>query len=345
MMPRAVLRKSPEDFVVDEIPAYLPSGQGEHLYVHIRKRDVTTLEAVARLCRKLGVDARGAGFAGMKDRHAVTTQTISIPLAAGRPLPRPDDLATDGIDVLSVARHGNKLKPGHLGGNRFAITLREIDEARMGDVVAALTEAGARGAPNAFGPQRFGARGDNVEHALSWLSGRAPGPTDRRRGRLLFSAVQSHLYNEVLRLRVEDGSWNRPLLGDLVKKHDTGGLFPCTDAVVDGERAKRREVSPTGPMFGASMRWPDGEPAAIERAVLEQAGGEAIFEKHRALGEGTRRSLRLLADELSIVPVADDPRALEVRFVLPKGGYATTLLASAVRFDHETTPDQDTAPE
>jgi tRNA pseudouridine13 synthase len=345
MKPRAVLRRSPEDFVVDEIPAYEPSGQGEHLYVRIRKRDVTTLDAAVRICRKLHIDPRGAGFAGMKDRRAVTTQTISVPLPCARPLPDPSELETDGVCVLSVARHANKLKPGHLRGNRFAITLREIDRAQMPEIVAALNFAGVHGAPNAFGPQRFGARGDNVEHALAWLSGRAPAPRDRRRARLLFSALQAHLYNEVLRQRVENATWDRPLLGDLLKKHDTGGLYPCTDAQVDGERAGRREVSPTGPIFGASMRWPDGEPAELERSVLERAGGAAPFEEHRALGEGSRRSLRLLADDLRVVAPMQDPSALEVHFVLPKGGYATTLIACAVRFDQETTPDEDTAPE
>lgn len=337
MNPRAVIRRSPDDFVVDELPAYEACGEGEHLFVRIRKRGTTTLDALSALCRALDVDVRSAGFAGMKDRHAVTTQTLSLPFPLARPIDDARRLALPGIDVLEVARHRNKLKPGHLVGNRFRIVLREIDPASLDGVVAALEAAGKLGVPNAFGPQRFGRDGDNAERALAWLSGRDRGPRDKRAQRLLFSALQSRLFNLVLARRVERGTWWAPLRGDLVKKRETGGLFLCDDPDADRPRAERGEIAPTGPIFGAKMRWPEGEAAEIEREILlREAGAKDAFDRHRHLGEGSRRALRLLPEGLSVERMAEDPRALAVTFVLPKGGYATTVLAVAATLEDWT---------
>lgn len=331
MLPHAVIRSSPEDFIVEEIPAYEASGEGSHLFVTIRKRGLTTLDALKSLCRALDIDERGAGFAGMKDRHAVTTQTLSLPYPLARSVDEVQGLSLDRIDILGAARHRNKLKPGHLVGNRFTIVLREIDAESVGAVKNALEAAGREGVPNAFGPQRFGRSGDNAERALAWLSGKAPGPRDRREQRLIFSALQAHLFNKVLARRVELGNFTVPLEGDLLKKADTGGIFLCTDPETDRERARRGELSPTGPIFGAKMRWPEGEPAHIEREILlREAGAQDAFDRNRHLGEGSRRPLRLMPEELRVEAVAEDAQSLRITFVLPKGGYATTVLAQAV---------------
>jgi tRNA pseudouridine13 synthase len=340
--PRAVIRRVPEDFVVEELPAYEPCGTGEHLYVRVRKRKLTTPEALSRICRALLVDGKGAGFAGMKDRHAVTVQTLSIPFAMSSPLPAVEDLQSDGLDVLWVERHTNKLKPGHLRGNRFTILLRELGAEHRDEAAAALRLAGEGGVPNAFGPQRFGKAGDNFERSLAWLTGSGPRPPrDPRKLRFLFSAFQARLFNDVLGRRVAQGTYDRPLAGDLLKKHATGGLFCCSEPDRDVERAASGELSPTGPMFGVDMRWPEGKPAEIEREVLESVGGMAVFERNKSLGQGTRRSLRLLPSELVVDPVPEDPGALCVRFVLPKGGYATTLLACAVQLSEDSTSEEE----
>ncbi len=338
--PTAVIRVSPDDFLVDELPAYEPSGSGEHLFVCLRKRDMTTPAAVAHVCRVLEVDLRSAGFAGLKDRRAVTTQTVSVPFPVARDLPSLDTLRTDTLEVLSVKRHIHKLKPGHLRGNRFAIVMRRLDPNTVPDVLRTLELAAKTGMPNAFGPQRFGRTGDNVERAMSWLSGKTAPPRDRRQLRLLFSAFQSHLFNELLARRVADGTWDRPLLGDLLKKHDSGGMFSCSDPTADTARAAEHELSPTGPIFGARMRWPTGRPAELEREVVDQVGGMALFDRNRALGEGTRRALRVLPTELRAARLLDDATAVRVDFVLPKGSYATTLLAGAVHFSQDTTFDE-----
>jgi tRNA pseudouridine13 synthase len=327
MKPRATIKTTPDDFVVDEIPAYAPSGEGPHLYVCFRKRGLNTLDAIRRIADALDVDGKQAGFAGMKDRHAVTTQWASFPFPDGRPLPAPSDIASDGIEVLEVNRHRNKLKTGHLRGNRFTVTLRDIDSAAVSDVAAALERAGRRGVPNAFGEQRFGREGDNAAQALAWLRGERRAPRGRRQKRLYVSALQSHMFNEVLKER-GDG-WDRVLVGDLAQKHDSGGVFLVDEeALTEAEaRAGRGAISATGPMFGLKMRWPQGEPERIERAVLErEVGSLEVFRPVAKIARGTRRPLRLLVNELKVLePV--ETGVLTASFALAKGGYATTVLA------------------
>jgi tRNA pseudouridine13 synthase len=345
-LPRAVIRSAPDDFVVEEIPAYAPSGRGEHLFVTFTKRGLTTPDAVRSLARVLEVDSRAAGFAGMKDRHAVTTQTASFPFPMARDAEAAvARIAVPGITVLGAARHDNKLKPGHLVGNRFALVLRDVAEAEVEAVVHGLEEAGRIGVPNLFGSQRFGRDGDNPGRALAWIAGRERGPRDRREQRLLFSSLQSLLFNRVLERRVADGTWALVIPGDVAKKHDTGGLFtvPLEGPELDLARARAEagSISATGPMFGAKMRWPEGAPAALEREVFAAAWGDAPrLEELRHLGEGTRRALRMWVSEMAVsaergtasTDLADSALrgvGVAVRFVLPKGGYATTVLARA----------------
>ena len=286
----AVIRRTPEDFVVEEIPAYAPSGRGEHLYLTFTKRGITTPDAVRFLARALDVDPRGTGFAGMKDRHAVTTQTASFAFPMARDAAAAvAGLSVPGITVLSAARHDNKLKPGHLVGNRFTITLADVPDGDAPELVRRLEAIGRLGVPNAFGPQRFGRDGDNPERALGWMAGRERGPRAPREQRLLFSSLQSLLFNQVLERREAAGTWGMVLPGDLAKKHDTGGLFlvPLSGPELDDARARAGAgtISATGPMFGAKMRWPEGEPAALEREVLAATAGADLRHRGR-FGEG-----------------------------------------------------------
>jgi tRNA pseudouridine13 synthase len=166
------VRSRPEDFAVEELPLYEPSGEGDHVHFAIEKRGLSTVQAVHRVARALGVAERGVGTAGRKDARAVTRQTLSVEHVA------PEDvlaLEVEGVRVLDARRHGKKLRVGHLAGNRFRIVLRESDPARAADARAMLARLEERGLPNAFGPQRFGNRGD------SWLVGGAllAGDADR----------------------------------------------------------------------------------------------------------------------------------------------------------------------
>jgi len=349
--PQGIIKTVPEDFVVDEIPAYEPSGEGTHLYVHFEKRGLTTDAAVRAITRALGIDMRDVGIAGMKDKVALTTQWISMPAPPKQPdlEERAKALTLDGIRVLAARRHVNKLKTGHLRGNRFSIVVRGVPEDRVAEVTTALERFGKEGVPNAFGTQRFGREGDNAERARAWLTGKTRAPGDARLRRFQFSALQSSVFNAVLDARVADGTWALPLLGDLLKKEDTGGLFVCTDVQADRERAARGDVCPTGPIVGAKMRSPEGDVKALEDRIALPLLDGVDLDRARVLGEGTRRALRLRITDLLVKAasplqqvmdsstvgsaVESDSReqgaSLRVEFVLPKGAYATTVLANA----------------
>jgi tRNA pseudouridine13 synthase len=350
--PPGTLKERPEDFVVEEIPAYAPSGEGTHVYVRFTKTDLNTLDAGRAIARALSCDPRAAGFAGMKDKRAVTTQTISLEAPRGTPAARVAEralaLALPGIVVHQASPHGHKMKAGHLSGNRFTIAVRDVPRDRLADVARSLAQVTARGVPNAFGAQRFGRAGDNATRALAWLRGQERGPRDPRMQRLLWSSLQSTVFNAVLEGRLTDGTWATPLEGDLLKLRSSGGLFLCTDAAQDQARAAEGEVSPTGPLVGARMRWPEGAPAELERRIAAATLGEGFdLASTRRLGDGTRRPLRMWVQDLHCDMIEDDPghRAACVRvyFVLPKGAYATTVLdnvfAAQTREDGEVRED------
>lgn len=349
-LPQATIRTTPDDFIVEEIPAYPFSGKGEHLFVTIRKAGRTTMDVAKELARAFGADPRGVGYAGMKDKHAITTQTISIPVPMAVDFePLLAKATLPGVEILDARRHDNKLKPGHLDGNRFRLRLRcaSVDQALI--VRDKLVETARVGAPNLFGPQRFGRDGTNPTRALAWLAGKERGPRDRHEQRLLFSALQSMLFNRVLERRIADGTWTTVLPGDLAKKHDSGGLFlvategpELDDAIA---RAKTVAISATGPMYGTKMRWPEGSVKDLELDVLTNVIPDPKrLDDFRAYGEGTRRSLRM---EVSNFEAADPDASgmLAVSFVLPKGGYATTVLATACRLVDATSRSDQAAEE
>jgi tRNA pseudouridine13 synthase len=336
-LPPARIKEVPEDFVVEELPAYAPSGAGSHVFVRVTKTNVTTPDAVRALARALGCDPRAAGFAGMKDKRAVTTQTVSLEAPRGTSAEdvarRARELSLPGIVVHEATPHTNKLKPGHLAGNRFTIVLRGVPAGQVGEVEASLARIAREGVGNAFGAQRFGRDGDNAARALAWLTGKEKGPRDPRQKRFLWSALQSAVFNAVLEERRRDGTWATPLEGDLLKLK-TGGLFSCADPSADRPRAEAGELSPTGPIVGDRMRWPDGVPGRLEREVTGRVlGADFDLSSTRRLGEGSRRALRLWVEGLRATKDGTSPEGatlLQLHFVLPKGAYATTVLSAAV---------------
>ncbi|ABC83409.1 tRNA pseudouridine(13) synthase TruD [Anaeromyxobacter dehalogenans] len=330
------LRRAPEDFRVDEVPAYLPSGAGPHLYLRVEKRGRTTRDALRELARALGVPERDAGAAGLKDKDAVTTQWLSFPVARD---PDPAALAAPGLRVLEVSRHQNKLRTGHVRANRFTLAVRGGDLARARDCAAALA---ARGLPNFFGPQRFGAAGRNAAVGRALVTGeRSPeagrAARDRFLRRLSLSAYQSLLFNRWLAERMADGRFAAALAGDVMKKLDTGGLFTCEDPATDGPRVERFEISPAGPMFGHALRLAGGEAGAREARLLEAEGiALADFVRGGGEAEGTRRAARLRID-VALEPLEDGYRAA---FELPRGAYATVVMRELTKADAEL-PEED----
>ncbi len=316
------LKAAPEDFVVEEVPLYAASGAGEHVYVTHRRSGRSTRDVVLALSRAFRVEARDVGYAGLKDKRAVATQTFSLPL------PRADveevgrRVSSEvGGDVLAVSRHVNKLRRGHSLGNRFTVRIGGVHPdafERAQAIVAVLAE---HGLPNAFGPQRYGIDGRN---AIAGAEHIAAGPRARRGwlADLQMSAWQSSLFDRWLALRMETGWFERIVAGDVAKKLDNGALFDVRDEAAESERFARREITHTGPMFGATMRNATGEAGRLETQIIESSGVDAAT-LARARLEGTRRAGRIFVEDLAIEPLEG---ALRVSFRLPKGSYATTVL-------------------
>ncbi|HNQ23214.1 MAG TPA: tRNA pseudouridine(13) synthase TruD [Phycisphaerae bacterium] len=379
------IKRHDEDFIVEELPLYAASGSGTHTYLLIEKRGLTTLEAVGQIARALGKHPPDIGYAGLKDAHGVTRQTLSVEHVATEQVAA---LSLPRVRVLKVSRHENKIKLGHLAGNRFTIRIRGVGSDALGRTSAILEVLGARGVPNYFGRQRFGVRGDNAaigqavlrgeyEEAIALFLGR-PGEADHgpvRRARELFdagqvaeaarawpggfreqqrlcltlkkgnadalrawrtvnhtlrrlflSAWQSALFNEVLAERI--GGLDRLETGDLAWLHRNGKCFLVQDADAEQPRCTAGEISPTGPLFGPRMSWPEGEPGAQEQRIFE-ASRVTLDRRRTADGApvaGARRPLRVPLGEADLSAGTDEHGTyLEVRFTLPAGAYATCV--------------------
>jgi tRNA pseudouridine13 synthase len=333
--PSLLFKVEPEDFLVDEIPAFEPSGVGDHLYVHVRKRNRGTEDVLRAIARALGVDARDASAAGLKDVRAVATQWLSFPLPAGargvEVEERAKALALEGVEVLATKRHNHKLRTGLLVGNKFTVRLRGVQASEATTVDRELARL-AEGIPNAYGVQRFRQDGSNVARARRWLCEGGQSPRDKRQRRFDFSVLQSEAFNRFLDARVKAGTWRTPLLGDWLEKTASGGVFRCDDAAVDGPRAEAGEVVVTGPMFGSKMRRAEHEVGELERSICAEVFGESFdFARVSNLGEGTRRALVLRPEALTwtwVQEASESAGILDVSFVLPKGAYATSVLGA-----------------
>lgn len=323
------LRTAPEDFFVDEEPAYAASGEGEHIFVHVEKRGLTTAQAVDRIAHALGVKARDIGVAGMKDRHAVTRQWISLPSPVTPDAARA--LMLEDIAIVDVARHNHKLRTGHVRANRFILRVRGVQPGATERARAILAHlATAPGAPNWYGEQRFGRDGDNAERGLAIIRGDKP-PRDRKLARLLVSSLQSQLFNQWLVARMHDGLYRKVLAGDVLHKSG-GGMFVCTEPMLDEPRLLTGELVITGPMFGHSMRQAaEGSPAAVrEDAILSGAGlTRESFASVRAIAEGTRRDATVSVGDPTVRDV--EPGVIEVAFSLPGGAYATAVMREVMK--------------
>lgn len=291
----AGFRAAVDDFVVREELAFTPSGAGEHLYLHLRKRNLATPELADCLARTFRVDGSAVGYAGMKDKRAVTDQWFSI----ATPEPAEAFPAVPGVTLLGASRHARKLRRGELIGNGFEIRLTGLDDDAW---EPRLAQVAAHGAPNYFGPQRFGR--DNLAAALAWLPQRRRRRVSRFRQGLHLSVLRSFLFNEVLAARVRAGNWNRAIPGDVL-----GGD--------DGQ------CDPAGPLWGRGSTAAREEALVLEQAALASHAGLLEGLEHAGLRQ-ERRSFVLRPRDMRWERRGSD---LLVRFALPAGGYATALLA------------------
>jgi tRNA pseudouridine13 synthase len=319
----------PEDFVVDEMPLYEASGQGDHWYVRLRKRERTTADLRTAVAAASGVPERELGHAGMKDKHAVTSQWLSVPAARAKP-PAEWQLP-DAFTLLDVTRHGNKLRIGHLSGNRFSIRLVNVLPGAKDAIQALCQRIAAQGIGNYFGSQRFGLGQRNLETGLILLERGRLGPRAGQRGKFLSSVIQSEIFNRYLTLRSELGR-ERLLPGDVVRLEGSRALFVVEDAEKEAARLAARDIHLTGPMLGPKMKESQGRPRELEVAVTESLGlGAPALSALGRSAPGTRRDLILRPEALDWRAAEDG--SLRVEFSLPAGAYASLIIRALTRQD------------
>ena len=326
----ARIRACPEDFRVDEIRDDEQregevAGEGEHLLLHIRKRNRNTDEVARALARHAGVRARDVAYCGLKDRVAVTTQWFSVWLP-GKADPDWSSMLNDDLQLLSQARHRRKLQRGGLRGNRFTLVLRDVQGERAA-LEQRLTALADHGVPNYFGEQRFGRDGGNLAVALAMFGGRRV--KDRHRRGLYLSAARSFLFNEVLAARVRAANWNQGLSGEALQLAGSRSFFVADeiDEEISGRLASG-DVLPSGPLWGRGTLPSQGEARMLEEDAL------ASFEDFRTGLESAglkqeRRALRLPVPDLQWQWL-DGEQSLQLRFSLPSGCYATSVLRELV---------------
>ncbi len=267
------------------------------------------------LAEAAGVDPRDVGYAGRKDKHAVTTQWLSMPR-------EPVDPGDERLSLLAVARHPHKLRTGHVRANRFVIRVRDVDPAAA-ERLPALDERLRAGVPNYFGPQRFGHEGRSLGDAARILrNARVRDP------RFAASIAQAAVFNRWLGDRVMDGRLHALVPGDVLRKRETGGMFRSDDAEADAARVRAGEVDPAGPMPGAKMMPASDEAAAREQRALDALGyDEQALRQLARFAPGTRRVARLVPADLDL---RLDGADLVAEFTLPSGSYATVVLGELV---------------
>ena len=323
------IRSTPDDFCVEERPLYLPCGEGEHLYIRVKKRGLSTPDLVLRLASQLHVKAQTIGVAGLKDAQAVTTQMLSLQGVKAETISAlPTDERLLALEVLG--RHRNRLRKGHHAGNQFRLVIRDVRERSEDDLQELFDELVRRGVPNYFGPQRQGRSGTNFQLGAELLQDEARRNKMPRNKRIWFmNAYQSHVFNRIVAKRIE--TIDRVFPGDWAMKSDNGACFPVEQQEVEQPRADRFEISPTGPLFGSRAPWATGVPGDIEREVVAELGTtpELLSKAGAECGfRGERRALRVRLNDLSW---SLEGTVLTLGFWLPPGSYATSVLREVVK--------------
>jgi tRNA pseudouridine13 synthase len=320
-----VLRAQVRDFQVEEVLGFALRGQGEHLVLKVRKRGVNTLDAARRIAVWGDVNPSAVGFAGLKDRRAVAVQHFSVHLPDGA-VPDLGALHADDLEVLDVTRHLRKLRRGNLQGNRFVLRLTDV----AGPVDAAegrLRQLAALGIPNYFGTQRFGHRASNLTGARRLICSQS-GRFKPEQRRMYVSAARSHIFNRVLAARVLDGSWNELLPGEVaLVGQDRREVLVRMPSDALRRRRDAWDLDPSGPLPGRAGHclMPDGDAARLEVDVIAREGfGSWVDALNRMQVDAARRALRV--QPLALTWAWEDATTLVMRFGLPAGSYATSLV-------------------
>lgn len=313
------IKTLPEDFRVDEHLGFELSGEGEHLFLRIEKRGLNTEEVAKALSRSLGKSLRDISHAGLKDRQALTTQWFSVQ-CPGEDRPEAASLEGPGWRVLDVGRNLKKLKTGALKANHFTLIVRDLSARES--IEQRLQQIQSTGVPNYFGPQRFGINGQNLVKADALLSG-AIKVKDRFLRGIYYSAARSFLFNKILSKRVEEGSWNSALSGDVMQLAGTHSIFAieAVEAIIQ-QRIKAADLSPVAPLWGRGSSRVTLDALALQESILKDYRPWCEALESQGL-EQSQRALILHTDNLNWRWEAEN---LVLSFSLDPGCYATSVM-------------------
>ena len=324
------IKSSNEDFRVDEIMPIKPSGNGEHLWLLIQKSGCNTEWLARQLAEIAAIKPMAVSYAGLKDRHAVTTQWFSMHLP-GCDDPDLSTLESDEISVIKAVRHNRKLKRGVLAGNRFTILIKDLS-AKPELLEARLKTIQATGVPNYFGEQRFGHQMNNLSKAEQMFSGARRKMKKHQRG-IYLSAARSWVFNQVCSQRVKEKSWNTAIAGDVFSLDGKTACFMDDGSDDINQRITSAAIHPTGAMWGQGESMAKDVCLALEREV---ASRYSVFTEglERAGLRQERRPLRLMVKHLNWAFI--NHSTLSISFELPAGAYATTVLRELADISSQT---------
>ncbi len=317
-----VIKANPEDFVVVEDLGYGADGEGEHLLVRIRKVGANTRFVAEALAKYLGIHQRDMSYAGMKDRHAVTEQTLCFRLP-GNAMPDLRGFALEGVEILEVARHKRKLRIGALAGNAFRLVIRQISDRDA--VETRLTQIRDAGVPNYFGEQRFGRNGNNLIMAEKWARNEIV-MRDRNKRSLLLSAARSALFNQVTSARLQQqGGLSQVMSGDALQLTGRGSWFVAQPEELHALQARvdQHQLRITAPLPGCGEAGPQADALAFEQQALAEATLLlSLITRERV--DAARRAMLVVPRDLCWNWW--DEVTLEMSFWLPAGSFATSVV-------------------
>ena len=334
-----LLRSQISDFTVVEVLPFLPCGEGEHLFIHIRKTGANTLFVARELAKYFNVKEQLVSYAGLKDRFAVTEQWFGVHVP-GKQEYDLDDLNIEGVEILSHKRHNKKLRTGALSGNRFELILREVT------AIKAFTERWQKiveqGVPNYFGEQRFGIGGGNIERALSLFAGQKI--KDKKKRGIYLSAARSHIFNSVLNERIQQQRFDKVAVGDVLMLAGTQSVFHLdeVDSTIE-QRFIDKDLDITATMWGAGELMTSNDPLALEQVIADK--NPEFCEGLPRFGlKQERRRIRLTVSDTDLEllsasenSVHEGKNAVKISFFLPPGSYATTVLRELLNYQDMTT--------
>ncbi|QBG35469.1 tRNA pseudouridine(13) synthase TruD [Litorilituus sediminis] len=329
-----LLRSQMSDFKVFEQLPFSPCGEGEHLYIYIRKTGANTVFVARELAKYFQVKEQLVSYAGLKDRFAVTEQWFAVHLP-GKQTYDLSDVNIEGVEVLSFQRHNKKLRTGALSGNRFELTLRKVTE--LNALAKRWQEITQGGVPNYFGEQRFGIDGGNIARAEALFAGTKV--KDKKKRGIYLSAARSYLFNQIVEQRIKQNNFNQPLVGDVMMLAGSQSVFKLAEVDEEiNQRFREHDIDITAPMWGAGELLTLAEPKELEQNVADQnmsfCQGLAKFGLKQE-----RRRIRLVISDADIDLVVDDQEqdsTVKVSFFLPAGCYATTVLRELVNYQDMT---------